>query len=385
VTQLEGTVIAADGKTPYPNAILVATNTANGTTMEVKSDKQGKFVFAGIPPGTYKITVKVMEKEARDTRDTPGAESLASPVAVKEVEKVVLQLQVEVTAGANAPMVINFKDFVAKEGAARAEMLKKQEEERTKFQGMKAHFDAGRVQLESAIAARDEMRKKAAEERGPLTEKMIQSSQVAVTEFEAAKSAAPEADPNMHIVLYNLGQAHDLAGHNDEAIAAYQKAIDLKSDMPAYYLALGTVQARAAKVADAMATCQKASALPATAVADATQISASCYGNVGILLQNSSRMKESIEPLKKAVELNPNNAEYWFLMGRALANAMESKMEGGKMIAIVQPGTAEAYQKYLELAPNGRFADEAKAGLDTLKALGVPIETRVNTKKTKKP
>jgi hypothetical protein len=78
-------------------------------------------------------------------------------------------------------------------------------------------------------------------------------------------------------------------------------------------------------------------------------------------------------------------ADYWFLLGRALSNAMESKTEGGKIIAVVPPGTAEAFQKYLELAPNGRFAQEAKDGLETLRILGVGIESKVSTKKSKKP
>jgi tetratricopeptide (TPR) repeat protein len=165
---------------------------------------------------------------------------------------------------------------------------------------------------------------------------------------------------------------------------AYGKAIALKSDVPGYYQALSTAQARTGKMTEAMATCEQSSKLPLPpGTSDSAQAIAVCYGNVGILLQNASKMKESVEPLRKATELNPNNAEYWFLLARGLTSAMTSKMEGDKMIAIVPPGTAEAYQKYLELAPTGRFAQRAKDGLDMLKSLGVGIDTKVTNKKKK--
>jgi hypothetical protein len=44
------------------------------------------------------------------------------------------------------------------------------------------------------------------------------------------------------------------------------------------------------------------------------------------------------------------------------------------------PGTAEAYQKYLELAPSGRFAADAKAALDALASMGQGIDTKVSTR-----
>jgi tetratricopeptide (TPR) repeat protein len=298
--------------------------------------------------------------------------------------KEVIQLQIKVVPGHNDPIVINFKEMLAK-GAAAEAVRKKQEEEAKKFEGFKSHFEAGRAQLDQATAARDQLKKAVEAERAPLTEKVTQSSQAAITEFEAARAIATEHDTNLHVVLYSLGEAYDMTGRYDQAIDAYTKAIALK-DVPGYYQALGTAQARAGKVTEAMATCDQAAKLNTTAAASETaQSTAECYGNIGILLQNASKMKESIAPFKKATELNPAFAEYWFLLARGLTSAMEAKTEGDKMIAIVQPGTVEAYQKYLELAPDGRFAQRAKDGLEMLKALGVGIDTKVTFKKSKKP
>jgi len=57
---------------------------------------------------------------------------------------------------------------------------------------------------------------------------------------------------------------------------------------------------------------------------------------------------------------------------------MEYKQEGDKTIPIMQDGTIEAYQKAIELDPQGPYGVQAKDGLDALQAMGVGINTRVN-------
>lgn len=355
---VDGEVRDLEGK-PFPDVTIVAKQKDTGLTSETKTDKNGLFSFNNLRPGIWTITVKNKGQVAHE-RD------------------------IMVRSANNERIVINFKELVSKEDAVLQAARKKQEEDRTKFQGLKEHFDAGRVSLEQAMTTKSELQKTPVGDRGPLTEKLAQTIAAAINEFEAAQKAAAANEPNLHIVMSNLGQAYELAGRYDDAVAAYSKASELKPEIANYYQGLGTSQARAGKVTEAMATCAKAAALPpAPGTADSAQVTASCYGNIGIVLQNTSKMKESIEPLKKATSVNPNNADYWFLLAGALMNSMESKMEGGKMIAIVQPGTAEAYQKYLELAPSGHFAQEAKDNLETLKVLGVGIETKVTNRKKK--
>lgn len=354
---VEGEVRDLEGK-PFADVTIVLKSDDSGQVLETKTDKKGQFGMNGMRLGIWTLTVKVK-----------GVEQWNEKVQVK--------------MGGADRVTINFKDILASQTAEQTAERKKSEEDRSKFQGMKAHFDAGRAALEQAIATKNEIQKTPEADRGPLTEKLTQTSTAAISEFEAAKAAAEEKDPNMNIVMYNLGQACDIAGRYDDAVAAYTKAIELKADIPGYYQALGTAQARAGKVAEALATCDKAAALPAAAAApDAAGVTAACYSNVGIILQNAAKMKESIEPLKKATAVNPNNADYWYLLGNALLNAMDYKMEGGEMKLTPQPGTAEAFQKYLELAPEGRFAEQAKGGLA---ALGTPIQTKISTKKAKKP
>jgi hypothetical protein len=85
-----------------------------------------------------------------------------------------------------------------------------------------------------------------------------------------------------------------------------------------------------------------------------------------------------VDPLKKATEADPRNAQAWYLLGAALVNTMEFKTEGDKVTPVMQPGTVEAYQKAIELDPGGPYAAQAQQGLEALQAMGVGgITTRV--------
>ena len=42
------------------------------------------------------------------------------------------------------------------------------------------------------------------------------------------------------------------------------------------------------------------------------------------------------------------------------------KQEGDKLIPVITPGTTEAYQKAIDLDPNGTFGAQAKQGIEAL-------------------
>jgi tetratricopeptide (TPR) repeat protein len=111
---------------------------------------------------------------------------------------------------------------------------------------------------------------------------------------------------------------------------------------------------------------------------------AQAWRNAGITLYNAGKMKEAVEPLKKATEVDPKNAQAWYLLGASLVGAMEYKKVGDKMEVVVQPGTVEAYQKAVELDPNGPYGQQAKQGLDALAQMapGIDTKTKVGKKKS---
>jgi tetratricopeptide (TPR) repeat protein len=222
--------------------------------------------------------------------------------------------------------------------------------------------------------AKTNLTKAPADQREALKTQVADLSGKAVTELEAAKAAAPEKDPNLHLIWARLGDAYEAAGRSDDAANAYTQAATLKPSA-AYYNNLGGILGRSGKTEAAMTAYQKSAELdPANA--------AQAWRNAGITLYNVGKMKEAVEPLKKATELDPKSAQAWYLLGASLVGAMEYKQVGDKMQVVVQPGTAEAYQKAVELDPNGVYGQQAKQGLEALSQIAPGIDTKLKKKKT---
>lgn len=347
---ISGQILDVTGK-PWADMGIQAVSD-QGAKSETKTDSSGNFTIRGLRNGTYSVFVV-----------------LPAPNKPYEVKVSV--------RGADTPKVnLNFKDIVSKQGAEAQEQAKKQEEERQKFQGMKQHFDAGVGFLTQANQAKADLGKAPADQRDALKTQVKDLSEKAVTELEAAKTATGEKDSNRPLIWAKLAEAYDAAGRTDDAVNAYKQAIELKPS-PDYYNNLGGVLGRAGKIDDAMAAYAKSAELNPAGAAQA-------YRNAGITMYNAGKMKEAVEPLKKATELDPKSAQAWYLLGASLVGSMEYKQVGGKYDVVVQPGTVEAYQKALELDPNGVYGQQAKQGLEALEQMAPGIETKVKAAKKKK-
>jgi tetratricopeptide (TPR) repeat protein len=347
--QMSGTLLDVAGK-PWADIQIVATS-EQGAKIDTKSDKDGNFSFRNIHTGIYTLMV---------TLPPPNQPYEAAKVQVRQ----------------DTPkLVINFKDLVGKQGAEAAEQQKKAAEDKAKFTGMKQHFDAGIALLGQANQAKADLTKAPADQRDALKAQVADLSGKAVTEIETAKSAAPEKDPNMHLIWARLGDAYETAGRADDAANAYKQAVALKPTA-AYYNNLGGILGRAGKTQDAMDAYQKSAELDPPNAAQA-------WRNAGITLYNAGKMKEAVEPLKKATEIDPKSAQAWYLLGASLVGAMEYKQVGDKMQVVVQPGTVEAYQKAVDLDPTGPYGQQAKQGLEALAQIAPGIDTKVKTGKKK--
>ena len=350
---VRGQIMDVAGK-PWPEIGVDIVND-QGAKLDTKTDKDGNYSFRNLKSGVYSVFVQL-------------------PAPNKPYESAV-----QVQGGSEAKANLNFKDIVAKQGSQYAEQAKKQEEEKAKFEGMKAHFTAGTALLDQERKAKEEAGKAPADQRDAAKAKVTDLANQAVAEFTQAQQASKEGDPNKHIIYAKLAESYDLAGRNDDAIAAYQQAIAAKPDVPGYYNNLGNVQARSGKVDDARASYTKSAELDPPNAATA-------WRNFGISLYNAGRLKEAVEPLKKASEIDPKSAQTWYLLGAALVGSMETKKNGDKLEFIIQPGTVEAYQKAVELDPNGgpnSYGAQAKLGLEALKQISPGIDTKVNVRKKK--
>jgi tetratricopeptide (TPR) repeat protein len=350
---IAGTILDINGKPWF--GLNVEAVSDQGAKLDVKTDAEGKFAFRNLRPGVYTVTITTF----------PAPNEKQPPVPMG---------QLRVTSGEEAKADMNFKDIMAKQGAEAQEKVKKQDEEKQKFEGMKTHFSAGTAFLEQERKAKEDLSKATPDQRDAMKQNLKDLSDKASGEFQAAQKAASEKDPNQHLLWAKLGESYDIAGRNDEAAQAYQQAINAKPDDPGYYNNLGNVLARAGKIDEARAAYSKSAELDPTKAATA-------WRNFGISLYNANRGGDAVEPLQKSAELDPKNAQTWYLLGACLIYKMTVKKVGDKDVPEFAPGTIEAYQKAVELDPNGPFGQQAKEGLAQLQQMAPGIDIRVTKKK----
>ncbi len=343
---LGGTVYDPDGK-PYANVTLIFTNTETHRVFTITTDAKGRYSTPDMEGGTWNIDVK----------DQTGT--------------IIFETGVKISGA---------QDFTQDIRVVISEQQKKQQSEQKKFAGMKVHFDAGVTAYNQASAIQKQLAQTPADQKDALQAQLTQASDTAITEFQAALAAMSDTDTNRHIVLYRIAQCYELEDKIDQAISFYQQAIAAfpkttgpDRDLAGAYNNLGNDLAKAGKIDDAMAAYQKS-------VDVDPPDAASAWRNAGAALYNAGKMADAIVPFQKAVAIDPKNAQTWFLLGTCLMNTMGSKTEGDKVIPIIVPGTVEAFQQAVALDPNGQWGLQAKQALDALQAMGAGIDIKYKAK-----
>lgn len=347
---IEGTVLGDDGK-PLKDAEIKIERTDIKGNWKTKTDKKGHYFYGGLQNGNYKISVEV-DKVPRDTmtmRTRFGDPSVAD-FNLAKTKKDIAEAQKAVDSGQGLSKEQE-RAMSAEDKAKFEKAQKEREQQMAKNKALNDSFNSGR----EALAAGQ--------------------WDAAVTHFQKAS----ELDANQHVVFANLGDAYigrakGKAGPERDAdiekgIAGYQKAIEIKPDDASYHNNYGLALAQGKKFNEAQAELNKAAQL------DPAQAGKFFY-NLGALLTNAGQSEPATVAFKKAIEADPNYADAYYqygvsLMGKATLG------EGGKMVPVA--GTAEAFQKYLELAPTGRDAEAAKA---LMESIGAKVETDFSKKKT---
>jgi len=183
--------------------------------------------------------------------------------------------------------------------------------------------------------------------------------------------------PDGELLWYELGNAELGLKKWDDATAAYKKAIDLSSAskkpspelIAGAHAGLGEVYARSNKAQDAATEYDLAAKTnPAK--------TAFYLSNETVVFQNVGNADAQVAAADKAIAADPKNPLPYYLKGQGLAGKITVDAKTGAYI--LPPGCAEAYQKYLELAPTGQFAAESKAILD---ASQTKVENKYKAKK----
>ena len=314
---VKGVVKEPSGK-PMDGAMIELVSSDTGRKYELKTNSKGEYMSIGITPGTYDVSLL---KEG------------------KLLDKV---NRVPIAAGGE-PRIVNF-DLSQRQAALTEEQQK---------------------QLEAAQKHNEKIKS--------LNSTMAEAKQLeAAGNYDQAASLlkqATEVDSTQDLVWFNLGDAQRGAKKYQDAIDSYQKAISLKPTVGAYHNNLADAYAKSGQTEKAV---QEYDAAAAAEPANA----ATYYFNEGAIFTNAGKPDEAIAAFNKAIQADPAKAAAYYWKGVNLLAKATTK--GDKMVA--PEGTAEAFNKYLQLEPTGQYADPAK---QLLASIGAPVETTYG--KTKSP
>lgn len=157
-----------------------------------------------------------------------------------------------------------------------------------------------------------------------------------------------------------------------DAATSYQKAIDLntasKKPNPqlasASYINLGQAYAKSGDPV-------KAAAAYEGAVKAAPESAGSAYFNEAAVFYNAGKLDEAGAAADKSIAADPKRADAYYIKGQSLIPKATVDAKTQKIVA--PPGCVEAYQAYLELAPDGPHAADVKG---ILGGIGAPIQNK---------
>lgn len=352
IAQTTGTVKGvckdSEGK-PIVGAEVEWTGTESGHTYKLKTNSKGEYFSLGIVPGKYNV------KLSQDGKELFHINGVG--VGLDETE-IPFDLKKEATSAAQAQgMTPEQAKAKAEADAKRASETKTVGTLNEKLNAAKAATDAG--DFEAAIATLNE---------------------------------ANQIDGTRDLIWFKLGDAYRMSGPKqtdpaekqkryEMAATNYQKAIDLRTasdtaqkdpennlKMAAYYNNLAEAYSKSHKIDEAVATYSKAAQLdPAHA--------GTYLFNQGAILTNAGRADDAIAIWDKVIAADPTKASAYYQKG---VNLIGKETIGKDGKAVAPEGTAEAFQKYLELDPNGPYAEGAKA---MLASIGASVETGFGSKK----
>jgi tetratricopeptide (TPR) repeat protein len=355
---VKGVCRDADGQ-PIVDGVLLWVNQDNGQKYNLKTNKKGEYFSLGIAPGTYNVTLYRNADDAKANKELSKVSKF--PVPLDEV-------------------TLDFD-------------LKKQAEEQSKGVGLTPEQAK---QMQQQQQEQEKVKKENTTIKA-LNEKIVAAgTSMKAGDFDSAITTLTEAtqmDATRDVIWALLADSYRGSASKQtdqaeksrrlrEAVADYQKAIDLKQKaidasgkkdpeenkrLAGYYNNMGDALSRTGKPDDAVKAYSQAAQLN-------PESAAGYYFNAGAVLTNAGKVDDAIAAFDKSIAADPTKADAYYQKGVNLIG--KATLQGDKMVA--PPGTAEAFNKYLELAPTGSYADVAK---QMLASIGAPIETGFGTKK----
>jgi tetratricopeptide (TPR) repeat protein len=342
---IAGKVLGVDGK-PVNGAQIKIDRIDIKGSYKVKTNRNGEYRYANLPIGQYNVTLEVEGKDV----DAIGPVRTGGP----NPDPIQINFDMKAIAARNA-------DPAAAAAAAAA-----QQANRGMSEAEKAEYEKKMKELEQAKAKNAELN--AAFNAGKEAS-AANNWNGAVDGFEKASTI----DPSQHVVWSNLGEAYlgrakgktgaEQTADVEKAVSAYSKAIEIKPDDPAYHNNYALALAQGKKFEQAEQELTKAAQLDPPSAGK-------YYYNLGAVYVNTGQNDPAGAAFQKAIAADPNYADAYYQYGLVLFAKATTGADG----KITPPaGTAEAFQKYLQLRPDGPNAEPAKA---MLAAIGSTVETQ---------
>ncbi len=344
VTTMEGNVKDENGQ-PLKGAVIKLERTDIKGHYQVKSDKKGHWFYTGLPLGTYNIACEVDGKVVDTVNNVKSKYGDPTDVDFDAGRQKQQQAAMQQAAATGSLTQDQARGMSAEQKAAMEKQLKERSEAMKKNKALNDEFNAGKTAMDAKDYAGAEQHFTKAGELDP--------SQIAVwsslgdTEYNWAKTQPATQNKATY----------------DKAADAYKKAIAIKADDAGLYNQLGNVYGAEGKIPEATEALTKAAQLD-------PQMAAKAYYNLGANLVNTGKSDEAASFFQKAIAADPNYADAHYQYGICLMAKAQVDASG----KITPPeGTSEQFQKYLELKPDGPFAQPSK---DMLTQLGGTVDTK---------
>lgn len=200
------------------------------------------------------------------------------------------------------------------------------------------------------------------------------------TEIETLMLKDTAAKPDASVLWAQLGQGQLGLKKYDDAETTFKKVLELEaaSKKPSIAIqglaqsGLGEVYARTNKI-------QQASDAYDAAVKVNPTLGGFYLKNEAVIFFQTNQPDAQVVAADKAIALDPNQPVLYYLKGNGLVG--KTTMDDKTKKLVPPPGCLEAYQKYLQLAPDGVYAGEVKA---ILAGFNQTVDNSYKAKPTKK-
>lgn len=353
----------ADGHVKFTKDITAPAKERKFTN-ETPTDAQGNYKATDVPPGDYMI---VVEEQGKDIDFT------SQPVTLKAGDDKTVDFDMTRAEYMNTltPEQKKAIEEYKKNNAAAVDANKK-------IANLNAVLASVRTDLKTAAPTKGDVSKDVSDMKAAVDSKPDESilwiSYGDVLQAQGDHLAKADQDAHKPV----SGDA-DAMKNYDDAVEAYKKGADLNAaskkpspaDQAAAWNGAGNTLAKEGKTPDAGAAFENAvKAQPTNA--------GMFYGNEAAVLFNANQMDAAAAAADKAIAADPNRPDPYFVKGQALVQ--HATVDPKTQLPVAPPGCIEAYQKYLQLAPDGPHAETVK---EVLAGFGQKVDTSYKASKKK--